>query len=186
MLARLAHVIARHRKAVIGAGSSSPSSARSPPDRSRSAGPSLLDPRLLRLRGQPAHADASGPACGRRTSSCSTRAVMRRRARRSARRWTCGRRRPGRADELVLLDRQPRVRLAGPAHDVHGDLSAGRGDLRDAERRRGDAHGRGGGLPAGSTVQRDRPRSARGGEHDGETAARASSSRSRSAASARS
>ena len=59
---------------------------------------------------------------------------------------------PGRADELVLLDRQPDVRLAGPAHDVQGGLPARRAEVRHEERRRADARRGRGGLPAGITV----------------------------------
>src|SRR5262249_5056400 len=57
----------------------------------------------------------------------------------------------GRAHELVLLHRQPRLRLGRPAHDLHGDLPRRHAPLRHQERPGGDPQGPRG-LPAGITV----------------------------------
>ena len=138
-------------------GSPSPSSAASPPARSRALAAVVLDPRLLGLRGEPADARAvRHRRRGRRTSSCSTRRATRRRA--TAIRAAMERAleaSPGCARELVLLDRQPRVRLAGPAHDLHGALSGRRGGAstrRAAPRRSAQAAQRAAGRASPSHV----------------------------------
>ena len=69
-----------------------------------------------------------------------------------------------RAHELVLLDRQPDVCLARPAHDVRRGVSAGRRPPGCPERCAEDAR-RGRERPRGRDHrQRDRPRSARGSQ----------------------
>ena len=49
---------------------------------------------------------------------------------------------PGCPRQLLLLDGQRRVRLQGPAHDLHGGLSGRLAGVRREERRRSDAEGR--------------------------------------------
>ena len=92
-----------------------------------------------------------------------------------------------RAHELVLLDREPRLRLGRPAHGVRRGVSGRPGPARSAERRRGDAR-RGGEGPAGRHHrQRHRPRRAGRSERRAtRAAARPSWWKRSSAASARS
>ena len=73
---------------------------------------------------------------------------------------------PGCPSQLVLLDGQRRVRLEGQAHDLHGGLPGRRAGVRQEERRRGDAEGRGDGTAAGNDGPRDGPRSDHGGERE--------------------
>ena len=137
MLARLAHVIARRRKVVIGVwlvltlfGGFSASQVSKRWFQSFSIpGYSAYEANVRTM-----HVFGTGMrppnvvvfhTSGDATKSAPIRAAMARAAKSN----------PGARDELVLLDGQPCVRLAGQAHDLHGDLSAGHGGLRDEERR---------------------------------------------------
>ena len=71
----------------------------------------------------------------------------------------------GRTNELVLLDRQPDVRLGRPAHDLRGGLPAGDREVRHQERRRPHAGGRRNRAPGRHDRRSDGPRPARGSEH---------------------
>ncbi len=88
------------------------------------------------------------------TKSDAIRAAMQRAAKAS----------PGALTSSYYLDGQPDVRVEGPAHDVHGDLPGGAGDVRHEERRRCDAKGCGRRTAGGHQRPRDRARSARGSQ----------------------
>ena len=124
---------------------------------------SLAVPGQAGLRGRASgRSRRSEPACGRRTSSSSTpRASTSRKSpavRAAMARVVEGK--PRRAHELVLLDRQPDVRVARPAHDVPAGVPARPSRARREERRREDPR-RGGSRASGRHHRRrDRVRDA--------------------------
>ena len=168
MLARLAHVTARHRKAIIFAWIALTDLRRL---RRRSGlgalAPVLLDPRLLRLRGEPADVRAvrhrRAPPERRRVPDEGRRDQERRDCRRDGAR---ARDEPGCPRQLLLLDGQRRVRLQGQAHDLHGGLSGRLAGVRREERRRSDAEGCVRRPAAGNDRARDGPGSDHGGERE--------------------
>src|SRR6266545_7028451 len=125
--------------------------------------PVVLDPGLFRLRGEPADAEAvwygHAPAERGRVPHERRRDQEHRDPRRDAAR---GDGEPARADELVLLDRQPGLRLARPPYDLHGDLPARHREVRREERRQGDEAGGRSRAPEWDQRARDGARPARG------------------------
>ena len=79
-----------------------------------------------------------------------------------------------RAHELVLLDRQPDVRVRGRAHDVPAGLSSRPRRPRREERRRGHPGRRGSRASGRHQRRRDRARRARRSEHHARPGDRAS------------
>ena len=71
----------------------------------------------------------------------------------------------GRTNELVLLHRQPDVRLGRPAHDLRGGLPARDREVQHHERRRAHAGRRRNRAPRRHDRGSDGPRPARGSKH---------------------
>ena len=76
----------------------------------------------------------------------------------------CGRGRAALPDQLVLLHARPHVRLEGQAHDLRGGVSAGAVDVLDHERGRRRARCRRARAAGRDPGRGDRARPARGGE----------------------
>jgi hypothetical protein len=91
----------------------------------------VLDPRLLGLRGESAHAPRVRE---RRAGTDDRRVPQRGRRDQGARHRGRDRARPGRqprlAGRVVLHDGQPRVRIEGRTHDLCDDLSGGHSEVR--------------------------------------------------------
>ena len=166
MLARLAHVVSRHRRKVIfawvaltlfGAFSASQVSKRwyqsfSIPGKSayeanqrtlKTFGTGIRPPDVVVFH-----------TTGDATKSTAIAAAMQRAAAAV----------PALPHQLVLLDARPHVRLEGPAHDLRGGLPAGAVDVLDDERRLGRSRGRRARAALRGPGRGHRARPARGGE----------------------
>ena len=157
MLARLAHVIARHRWAVIGVwlvltlfGAFAAATVGGPlvPSRSRSPATPPTRPTSARWR-------SSAPACARPSVVVfQHERAMRRRAPRSGPRWSGRRRRTRGAHELVLLDRQPAPtsRATGTRRSMQIYPPGEATSTAQDRRRRRPEQAAAAGLPAGISV----------------------------------